>query len=372
MIDITNLVEQYKVLKTKVTDLYNLLGIEDLEKKIKEIELMFNDDNFWNDTTKVNETTAKLSSLKNKYNLYYECSNLCEEIEVAIELLNDGDESLYENTKQELNKLDEQVSQLYNSLLLGGKFDTNNAIVDIHAGAGGTEAQDWVEMLYRMYTRYCNRHDFKINVISYHAGDPVGIKSVSFEVVGSDVFGLLKGERGVHRLIRISPFDSSGKRHTSFASIDVVPVINELDDIKVDKSELKIDTYRASGAGGQSVNTTDSAVRITHLPTGIVVSCQNERSQLKNKEYAMKLLLNRIAAKREEDRQKLIESSAVDKTSISWGSQIRSYVFQPYVLVKDHRTNYESGNVKNILDGNIDEFIIKYLEFINKVEVDND
>ncbi len=370
MIDIQQKKEQYLTLSLKVKELYKLLDIDKLKKRINDLEVEMSNSTFWDDQNKVKETTQELSSIKRKTAMYDECVNLIEEIEISIVLLEDGSDI---DINSSLIKLNNQLEKLFNSLLLGQKFDNNNAIVDIHAGAGGTEAQDWVEMIYRMYTRYCNLQGFTLKVINYHAGDPVGIKSISFEVHGEDVFGLLKGERGVHRLIRISPFDSSGKRHTSFASVDVVPILTEVDETVIEKSDLKIDTFRASGAGGQSVNTTDSAVRITHIPTGIIVSCQNERSQLKNKEYAMRMLANKLAAKAEEDRQALIDSSSINKSSNAWGSQIRTYTFQPYVLVKDHRTGFESGNVKDVLDGNLDKFILSYLQFLSKRdEVNND
>ncbi len=370
MIDIQSKKEQYISHSAKVDELYNLLDVEKINREISALENEMSSSNFWDDQSVVKEVTQKLSTLKRKLAMYDECVNLKEEIEISLVLLEEGAQVEIDSL---ISQLDKSLEKLYNALLLGQKFDSHNAIVDIHAGAGGTEAQDWVEMLYRMYTRYCNIQGFTLKVVNYHAGDPVGIKSISFEVSGEDVFGLLKGERGVHRLIRISPFDSSGKRHTSFASVDVVPILNEVDETVIEKADLKIDTYRASGAGGQSVNTTDSAVRITHLPTGIIVSCQNERSQLKNKEYAMRMLANKLAAKAEEDRQALINSSAVNKSSNAWGSQIRTYTFQPYVLVKDHRTGFESGNVKDVLDGNLDKFILSYLQFISSFsEVDND
>ncbi len=353
-------------LKREVVELESYIDINVLKNNVSEIEHAFTEEGFWDNHSRANELTAKLSSYKHKYDLYTQCGELLAEIELAVDLLEDSyEQDLYVETEGLINELSEKLASFKNILLLNGKFDNNNAVMEIHAGAGGTEAQDWVEMLYRMYTRYFDKSNFKVKVLHYHAGDPIGIKSISFEVEGRDAYGYLKGERGVHRLIRISPFDSSGKRHTSFASVHIVPIISEVDDIIIEKSDLKIDTFRASGAGGQSVNTTDSAVRITHLPTGIVVSCQNERSQLHNKEYAMNLLKNKLVARREEERQKLIQSDSGDKSENGWGSQIRSYVFHPYSMVKDHRTNYESGNVKAILDGDIDEFIIKFLEHIN-------
>lgn len=366
MIEIQELKTKYEKHHANIVEIHSLLTIDHVKEQINNYEQELASPNFWDDHARVKEVTGSLSSLKRRLAMYEDCENLGDEIEIAISLLEESfDKDLASSITSDLHSLDQKIEKLYNILLLGQKFDQKNAIVDIHAGAGGTEAQDWVEMLYRMYSRYCNNQGFDLKVVNYHAGDPVGIKSISFEVNGDDAFGLLKGERGVHRLIRISPFDSSGKRHTTFASVDVVPILDEVDNIIIEKTDLKVDTYRASGAGGQSVNTTDSAVRITHLPTGIIVSCQNERSQLKNKEYAMKMLANKIAARMEEERQALLDSSSLSKSSNAWGSQIRTYTFQPYILVKDHRTGYESGNAKDVLDGNIDKFILKYLEYIN-------
>ncbi len=365
MIDIKLVAEKKLELENELNDIREIINIEELKSEIIEIEQSFNVDGFWDDHAHASKVTANLSRLKNRLSMYNNCVELFDELEIASQLIDEVDQGLYEDTLKLIEQLQKSIKDVLHLLLLKGKFDANNAIVEIKAGAGGTEAQDWVEMLLRQYTRYFDKKGYSHKIVDYHAGDGAGIKSVTIEVVGSDVFGFLKSESGVHRLIRISPFDSSGKRHTSFASVHVVPIIDDFSEIVVEKKDIKVDTFRASGAGGQSVNTTDSAVRITHLPTGIVVSCQNERSQIQNKEYAMEMLKNKLAALYEEEQQKLVEDSSNQKFDNSWGSQIRTYVFQPYAMVKDHRTNYEVGNVKAVLDGDIEEFIIKYLEYIN-------
>ncbi len=366
MIELQSYYDNFLDLKKQVENLESLLAIGELKKDLIDLEEQMTHPGFWDKQNQVKTVTSKISSIKNKLQSYENCVDILDEVEISFTILKESnDTNIYDEIVNLIDSLSSSVEKLHSSTLLSREFDSKCAIVDINAGAGGTESQDWVEMLFRMYTRYCASNNFGLKVTTYHAGDPVGIKSISFEVSGENAFGLLKGERGVHRLIRISPFDSSGKRHTSFASVDVVPILDDIAEMSVDKSELKIDTYRASGAGGQSVNTTDSAVRITHLPTGIIVSCQNERSQLMNKEYAMRLLLNKLAAKAYEERQEKLMSSATQKSANAWGSQIRTYTFQPYMLVKDHRTNYEVGNVKDVLDGNIEPFIVKYLEFIN-------
>ena len=246
--------------------------------------------------------------------------------------------------------------------LFKGKYDGSNAILTLHAGAGGTEAQDWVSMLYRMYTRYLERNGFKVKVLDMLDGDEAGIKSVTFLAEGDNAYGYLKAEKGVHRLVRISPFDSNSRRHTSFASLEVMPEIEDDAEIKISPDELKVDTYRSSGAGGQHVNKTESAIRITHIPTGIVVSCQNERSQIQNREVAMRMLMGKLIEKREREQMEEVSQIKGDLKKIEWGSQIRSYVFCPYTMVKDHRTGYETGNVQAVMDGYIDEFITTYLK----------
>ena len=261
-----------------------------------------------------------------------------------------------------LDSTEKVAEELFIKSLLAGKYDDNNAILTIHAGAGGTEAQDWAEMLFRMYTRFCERENFDIKTLDYQEGDGAGIKSVSFLVSGEKAYGYLKAEKGVHRLVRISPFDANARRHTSFASLDVMPEISQDTEIEIKPDELKVDTFRSSGAGGQHVNKTESAIRITHLPTGIVVACQNERSQIQNREMAMNMLKSKLIALKEEEMQNNISEIKGDLKKIEWGSQIRSYVFCPYTLVKDHRTNFENSNVDAVMDGAIKPFILDYLK----------
>ena len=258
------------------------------------------------------------------------------------------------------------IEELEHKALLNEKYDFNDCILELHPGAGGTESMDWALMLYRMYTRYCNKKKYKINVIDYQPGSEAGIKSLTIEIKGDYAYGMFKGERGVHRLVRLSPFDSSNSRHTSFCSCDVSPLIDDVSDVIIKDEDIKIDVYHSSGAGGQSVNTTDSAVRITHKPTGIVVTCQNERSQIKNKEFALNVLKSKLLELEEKKRDAELKNLKGEQTQINFGSQIRSYVFQPYTLVKDHRTNYEEGNIESVMNGNIDSFIDAYLKYIKK------
>lgn len=279
-------------------------------------------------------------------------------LELAIE---EGDQSALADITQELGTLERLVEQIELEALLSGDYDTSNAIVEIHPGAGGTEAQDWAQMLLRMYTRWAEDHDYKVEILDLLPGDEAGIKAVTLLISGENVYGYLRSEMGVHRLVRISPFDSSGRRHTSFASVEVLPEVTEDDSIEINPGDLRIDTYRASGAGGQHVNKTDSAVRITHVPTGIVVQCQTERSQHSNKESAMKILRARLLELKLREKQAEIDQLRGDQGDIAWGNQIRSYVFCPYTMVKDHRTNAEVGDVDSVMDGELDPFIEAYL-----------
>lgn len=269
--------------------------------------------------------------------------------------------SLYEELTNNLNKLEKELEKTKLETLLNGKYDVNNAIITIHAGAGGTEAQDWANMLYRMYSMFCENEDYKISVLNILDGDEAGIKGITFLVEGEYAYGYLKCEKGVHRLVRISPFDANSRRHTSFASVEVVPEIEESPDIIIRPEDLKVDTYRSSGAGGQHVNKTESAIRITHIPTGIVVACQQERSQIQNREICMKMLLSKLVEKQEEQELKKLNKIRGELKAIEWGSQIRSYVFHPYSMVKDHRTNYETSDVYGVMDGDLEPFISEYL-----------
>ena len=296
----------------------------------------------------------------NKYKLA--TSRINNDLEMTDLLIEEGDSELLNSLEEETNTLNSEIEKLEIFLLLSGPYDKNNCILEIHSGAGGTEACDWADMLFRMYLRYFDSHHYKYEVLSYLDGDEVGLKSASISVSGNYAYGYLKGEKGVHRLVRLSPFDANHKRHTSFASVDVTPVFNNEIDIKIEDKDLKIDVYRSSGAGGQHVNTTDSAVRITHLPTKIVVTCQNERSQIQNRETAMNILKGKLKLLELEKQEQEMNSIKGDNVNIEFGSQIRSYVMHPYSLVKDHRTNCETSNVIKVLDGDLDIFIESYLK----------
>ena len=318
---------------------------------------------FWENIENANKVNRAVRPLENKLQTYRKLEGVLEDGETLILLAEEAaDGSLDEEIVQSVEQAEREVEQFHLATLLSGQYDANSAILSLHAGAGGTEAQDWTSMLYRMYTRWAERHGYTLKVLDYLDGEEAGIKSVTFLVDGLNAYGYLKGEKGVHRLVRISPFDSSARRHTSFASLDVIPQIEaDEGDVEINPDEIKIDTYRSSGAGGQHVNKTDSAVRITHLPTGIVVQCQNERSQVQNKEACMNMLRAKLVEQRERKLEEEMQSIKGEMKKIEWGSQIRSYVFQPYTLVKDHRTSAESGNIGAVMDGDLDLFINAYL-----------
>ncbi len=334
-----------------------------METNLKSLEEETTKSDFWSDTKYSNEILNKIKSIKGKCVKYRDIENDINTNTEIIDLLKlEYDENLAEELSKNVKKIEKQVNKFEIEVLLSGKFDKNNAIITIHPGAGGTEAQDWVEMLYRMYTRWASKSAYKVEELDYLEGDEAGIKSVTFSVIGENAYGYLKGEIGVHRLVRISPFDSGGRRHTSFASIEVLPEITEDIDLYINPDDIKMDVYRASGAGGQHINKTSSAVRLTHIPTGIVVSCQTQRSQLQNREYAMKMLKSKLMDLKEREHKKEIEDLKGVQMDIAWGSQIRSYVFCPYTMVKDHRTNYEVGNVQGVMDGDLDGFIEAFLK----------
>jgi peptide chain release factor 2 len=317
---------------------------------------------FWNDQQAAQTVINEANGLKDQVNEFYGLNESFENLELTYELVKEeNDEELRSELEEELLQLTERLSQFELQLLLSEEYDKNNAILELHPGAGGTESQDWGSMLLRMYTRWAEKKGFKVETLDYLPGDEAGIKSVTLAIKGHNAYGYLKAEKGVHRLVRISPFDSSGRRHTSFVSCEVMPELNDDIQIEVRTEDLKIDTYRATGAGGQHINTTDSAVRITHLPTNVVVTCQSERSQIKNRDAAMKMLKAKLYQKEiERQEQELLEIRGEQK-EIGWGSQIRSYVFHPYSMVKDHRTSAESGNVQAVMDGDLDQFIDAYL-----------
>lgn len=319
-------------------------------------------EDFWADQEKAQKVTQTLANLKEKVKKVAGLFEELEELEVTWELSQEeGDESLLPLLSQGLKEFFQKLEGLELETLLDGPYDRNNAILSLHAGAGGTEAQDWTGILYRMYTRWCEDQGYELEILDYLSGDEAGIKSVTLLVKGENAYGYLKAEKGVHRLVRISPFDASGRRHTSFSSVDVMPELETEQEIHIDPSEIRVDTYRAGGAGGQHVNKTDSAVRITHLPTGIVVQCQNERSQHANRLAAMKLLQAKLLMLKQQEEEEKLAQLRGEQKEIAWGSQIRSYIFHPYTLVKDHRTNLEIGNIQAVMDGNITPFIEAYL-----------
>ncbi|MBM7582644.1 peptide chain release factor 2 [Caldicoprobacter guelmensis] len=336
--------------------------ISGCEQKIKELEQSMNDPDFWNDIERSQKVNREIKALRNKVERFKKLWSKIEDLEVLIELaLEEQDYSVADEVTSSLRKLEKEVNAFNMETLLNGPYDRNNAIVSLHAGAGGTEAMDWVSMLFRMYTRWCEDKGYEVKVLDMLPGEEAGIKSVTFHVIGPNAYGYLRCERGVHRLVRISPFDASGRRHTSFASVDVMPELEDDNEIEIRPEDLRIDTYRASGAGGQHVNKTESAVRITHIPTGIVVQCQNERSQIQNRETAMKMLKARLLELKEREQEEKLRQLKGEVKKIEWGSQIRSYVFHPYNLVKDHRTGVETGNIQAVMDGELDQFINAYL-----------
>ncbi len=327
-----------------------------------ELESLTTDPDFWNNQERAQKVLREQSSIQQNIDLANKIIELEEEIEVHRELMKE-DEELADDLEQILKDYYEVVDETELKMMLSGKYDNNPAILTIHPGAGGTESQDWASMLYRMYTRYCDKAGFKVQILDFQDGEEAGIKSVTLRAEGEFAYGYLKAESGVHRLVRISPFDASKRRHTSFTSVHVMPEIESDDEVEIDEKDLRIDTYRSSGAGGQHVNTTDSAIRITHLPTGIVTQCQNERSQHKNKATAMKVLRSRLAQLQVEKHAEEVKNTAATKKDIAWGSQIRSYVMHPYQMVKDHRTSEETSNVDKVMEGAIQNFIRAYLLF---------
>ena len=351
-------------IKERFSSLEKTIGrIEDLEKELNELEHKTLEEGFWNDTKKSNAVLQEIKSVKSKYTGLKEISqNINNLLEMNDFLVLENDEELSKELEKSTNRLEKELEKLETKMLLSGKFDKNNAIITLHAGAGGTEAQDWVEMLYRMYSRWAGNNGYSIKETEYLEGEEAGIKSVTAVVIGENAYGYLKGEMGVHRLVRISPFDAGGRRHTSFASVEVLPEISDDIELEINPDDLRIDTYRSSGAGGQHINKTSSAVMITHIPTNIVTSCQSERSQLQNKETAMKMLKSKLLDLKEKENKEKIEDLKGVQKDIAWGSQIRSYVFCPYTLVKDHRTGYEVGNVEAVMNGEIDGFIEAYLK----------
>jgi len=346
----------------KLRKLGGIFDLDFLKKKISDLEKKTFDQNFWNND-RSKDILKELNSRKKILEEYEKINSMNEDIIMLIEFIEMGDTSYTNELEEKIVETENEIQGFKIKLLLDEKYDMNDVILTINSGAGGTEACDWAEMLYRMYDRWSYHNGFKVEILDSTSGEETGIKSITLNIKGNYAYGYLKGEKGVHRLVRISPFDSNGKRHTSFAAVNVVPEIDDDVSIEIKTEDLKIDTYRASGAGGQHINTTDSAVRITHIPTNTVVTCQKERSQIKNRETAMKILKSKLFEMELEKREKEMEDLKGTDSKIEWGSQIRSYVFHPYKMVKDHRTKAEEGNVDKVMDGDINNFINEYLKF---------
>ncbi len=347
-------------------NLNRLGGLFDVESRREEIQAFdekMSQPGFWDHPDRAQQIVRRRNALEGPLKQYEAFQERLEDVDLLHELAEeDGDEAALQDVCSEIKSLEKVIGELRLSLVLSGEYDGGDAIVSIHPGAGGLDAQEWAEMLMRMYTRWAERSRLKIETLDLLAGDEAGLKSVTLSMKGENAYGFLKVERGVHRLVRISPFDSSGRRHTSFAAVEVLPDLPDDADVEINEDDLRVDTYRASGAGGQHVNKTDSAVRITHEPSGIVVTCQNERSQHKNRASAMKILRARLLRLQEQSRREEMEELRGEQQEITWGNQIRSYVFQPYTMVKDHRTGIEKGNIAAVMDGDLDEFIRGYLE----------
>ncbi len=352
-------------MRDKINDLGSALQIDELKKSVSELEKMTSAENFWNDVGNSGKILKEIKIKKDKIDKYEQLANRLEDAIVLVEMgIEEEDESVTDEALSEVKEIVDEESRQRIEVLLSGEYDQNNAILSFHPGAGGTEAQDWAQMLYRMYVRWGERHNYNVKLIDWLDGDEAGIKSATILVEGVNAYGYLKSENGVHRLVRVSPFDASGRRHTSFASVEVMPEFNDEDGkIELRDEDLEITAHRSSGAGGQHINKTDSAIRIVHIPTGIVVGCQTERSQLQNKETALKMLKSKLMEIKEREKLDKIEDIQGNKTNIEWGAQIRSYVFMPYTLAKDNRTGFEDGNISAVMDGDIDGFINAYLKY---------
>ncbi len=359
--------DDYRLKVKELADLLDeakyALDIENQKMRLAEIKKEQEDPAVWNDLERTKKLAREASAIENKIASYEKSAKAVSDTYEVIDLIEESeDEGLVPELEEMLKAATEDIEEMRIRTLLRGKYDNTNALMTLHAGAGGTEACDWVSMLYRMYCRYAEQNGFKVTEIDRLDGDEAGIKSVDFKVEGENAYGYLKAEKGVHRLVRISPFDANKRRHTSFASLEVMPEIEDENEVEIKPEDIRVDVYRSSGAGGQKVNKTETAIRITHFPTGIVVTCQNERSQLQNKEMAFKILRSRLIEKQIEEREAADAELKGDIKKIEWGSQIRSYVFCPYTLVKDHRTGYENGNIQAVMDGELQGFIIDYLK----------
>lgn len=352
--------------RPQIKELHDVLDIDGANRELEELRQQIAMDGFWDNVENSQKVMQRTRNLESKIESLEKLSNMLEDTIALIELsIEEDDDSSIDEIVSEAEKFKEKLEEEKLATLLTGEYDSLNAIVTFHAGAGGTEAQDWAEMLYRMYNRWAERHNFTVELLDYLDGDEAGLKSASMLVKGMNAYGFLKSENGVHRLVRISPFDASGRRHTSFSAVEVMPEIADDTSVEISPSDIKMDVFRASGAGGQHINKTSSAVRLTHIPTGIVTACQTQRSQLQNREYAMKMLISKLVEiKEREHLEKISDIKGVQK-EIAWGSQIRSYVFMPYTLAKDHRTGFENGNISAVMDGDIDGFINAYLKALS-------
>jgi peptide chain release factor 2 len=340
-----------------------LFDVESIKNRIEELQNIMQQPDFWNDVNKAQDTTGEEKFLKGRLDKYTDLKGRIEDVQFLAKLaIEEDDASSSIEIIKEVEDIKKDTERFRIEVLLSGEYDKNNAILDLHVGVGGTDAQDWTEMLLRMYTRWAEKNGFKVETIDLLTAEDAGIKSATLKIIGEFAYGYLKAEKGIHRLVRISPFNSNGKRQTSFASVEVLPELTSSQDIEIRPEDMKIDTYRSSGAGGQHVNKTESAIRITHIPTGIVVQCQSQRSQHHNKDEAIKMLKSKLVELKERAHKEKIEDLTGELKEIGWGSQIRSYVFQPYTLVKDHRTGEESGNIGAVMDGEIDNFISEYLK----------
>ncbi|MGN1148706.1 MAG: peptide chain release factor 2 [Lachnospiraceae bacterium] len=366
MVELDNMKAKLLTYETPLAEVRDSLDLASKEKRIEELEREMEAPGFWDNPERSNKQMKELKNLKDTCQTYKDLATQYEDILTLIEMgYEENDESLIPEIQEELDTFTNTFDEMRISTLLSGEYDKNNAILKLNAGAGGTESCDWCGMLYRMYTRWAERKGFSIEVLDYLDGDEAGIKSVTFQVNGTNAYGYLKSEKGVHRLVRISPFNAQGKRQTSFVSLDVMPDIEEDLDVEINEEDLRIDTYRSSGAGGQHINKTSSAIRITHIPTGTVVQCQNERSQFQNKDKAMQMLKAKLFLLKQEANAEKLSDIRGEVKEIGWGNQIRSYVLQPYTMVKDHRTGVESGNADAVLDGALDNFINGYLKWIS-------
>lgn len=373
MLEFEELRLRLTALEPQIADLKDALGLEQCKAEVRRLEAQQEDPNFWNDVETSTKVQRKLSQLNGKINAHKDLETRYEDTMTLIEIaLEENDPSVYDEALPEVEKLEEDIEELKLTTLLTGEYDDSNAILTFHAGAGGTEAQDWCQMLYRMYTAWATKHDLKYSVVDWLDGDEAGVKSATIIVEGPNAYGFLKSENGVHRLVRVSPFDASGRRQTSFASLEVMPEIEDDKSIEIKEDDIKMEVYRASGAGGQKVNKTSSAVRLIHIPTGITVCSQIERSQYQNREVCMNMLRSKLVEIKEREHLEKIEDIKGVQKEITWGSQIRSYVFMPYTMVKDHRTGFETGNVQAVMDGGIDGFINAYLKQMSKGQFEGD